>query len=257
MSLAGLLLASVATAQCGGAPGAPTPATTPAPVVVAPAPAAAAVATLSSITFSTATVVGGNFVVGTATLTAAAPSGGASVSLTGGNDASVPTTVLVSAGSTSATFTVMTRTVAVTVSDTITGSYGGASVSAVLSVTRTTIPIASFGIAGTTESDTCSLADAGRTLVCTFDGSTSSAPGTIVAWDWTFTGAASFAQTTVGAVLTRPATDCSLLPSPALAHEHDWFPLIVTLAVHDSLGNVSEVASNRSARVFPSGTCGF
>jgi hypothetical protein len=249
-----MLLASIAVARCGGSPSSPTAAPA-APVVMVP-PAVAA-STLSSISLSTATVVGGNFVIGTATLTAAAPSAGASVLLTGGNDATVPATVLVAAGATSVTFTVSTRTVAVTVSNTITGSYGGASASAVLSVTRPTVAIASFGVAGTTETDTCSMANGGATLACTFDGSTSSAPGTIVAWDWTFAASATFAQTTNGAVLTRPATDCSLLPSPALAHEHDWFPLTVTLIVHDSLGNVSALASNRSARVFPVGTCGF
>jgi len=249
------VVGTMALAQCGGSPSAPT-AAAPTPVVVPPAPAAAA-AVLSSISFSTATVVGGNIVVGTATLTAAAPAGGASVSLTGGSDAAVPATVLVAAGSTSATFSVSTRTVSATVSNTITGSYGGASASAVLSVTRTIVAIASFGVTGTTESDTCSMSNGGATLACTFDGSTSSAPGTIVSWEWTFSGAATFAQTTTSAVLTRPATDCSLLPSAALPHEHDWFPLTVTLVVHDSLGNVSARATNGGARVFPAGTCGF
>jgi hypothetical protein len=202
-------------------------------------------------------VVGGNTVIGTATLTAAAPSGGASVALTGGTTATVPATVLVAAGSTSATFTVFTRSVGGTVENTISGSYGGGSASAVLSVTRTTIAIANFGVTGATESDTCSLSNGGNTLACTFDGSTSSAPGTIVAWDWTFTVSGTFVKSTTGPILTLPPTSCALLPDPALPHEHAWFPITVTLTVRDSLGNVSAQAINRGARVFPNGMCGF
>jgi hypothetical protein len=257
IALISTLLGSMALTQCGGSSTAATPVPSPAPVVVAVPPATVVAVTLSRISLSAATVVGGDSVTGTATLTAAAPTGGASVLLAAEKVSSVPATVLVPAGSTTASFTVFTRSVGGTEADTISGSYGGASASAVLSVTQPTVAVASFGVTGTTESDTCSLTNGGRTLECTFNGSTSSAPGTIVAWDWTFAGSATFTQTTTGAVLTRPATDCSLLPSPALPHDHDWFPLTVTLVVHDNLGNVSAVASNRNARVFPAGTCGF
>ena len=253
-SFCGILLSAIVSAQCGGsttAPSAPAPAV---PVIVAPAAASAA---LSSISFSVLSVVGGNSVVGTATLTAAAPVGGASVTLTGGSTTTVPATILVAAGSSSGTFTVFTRSVDGTVENTISGSYGGGSASAVLSVTRTTIAIASFGVTGATESDTCSLSNGGNALVCTFDGNTSSAPGTIVAWDWTFAVAGTFANSTTGPVLTQPPTSCTLLPDPALPHEFAWFPMTVTLTVRDSLGNVSATAINRGTRVFPNGMCGF
>jgi hypothetical protein len=215
---------------------------------------------LASISLSVSSVVGGASVIGTATLTAPAPAGGASVALTGGDAASVPAAVVVPAGSASATFAVSTRAVGGTVANTIGGAYGGASASAVLSVTPdavATVATASFGVTGATESDTCALADNGNTLNCTFNGSTSSAPGTIVAWDWTFSVAGTFAQTTSGSTLAMPATNCSLLPSPSLPHDYPWFPLVVTLTVHDSLGNVSAEASNHTARVFPNGACGF
>jgi hypothetical protein len=202
-------------------------------------------------------VVGGNAVTATATLTSAAPSEGASVALTSGSESSVPATVLVVAGSMTATFTVSTRSVADTVVNTIGGSYGGKSATAALSITRATLAVASFGVAGSTESDTCSLENDGKVLACTFDGSTSSAPGPIVAWDWTFAAAATFTASSSGPILTQPATNCSLLPDPAMPHDYAWFPLTVTLTVRDSLGNVSAQAINRSARVFPKGTCGF
>ena len=53
-----------------------------------------------------------------------------------------------------------------------------------------------------------------------------------------------------------PSVTCSLLPSPPLAAGTTWLPLIVTLKVHDSLGNTAD-AVNRGARIFPHGVCGF
>ncbi len=251
------LLGSMALTQCGGSPTAATPVPTPASAVVTVPPVTVVSVTLSRISLSATSVVGGNSVTGTATLTAPAPAGGASVLLAGESVSSVPATVMVPAGEVTETFTVATRTVSGTEVDTISGSYGGASASAVLSVTQPTVAIASFGVSGTTETDTCSLTDGGNTLACTFNGSTSSAPGTIVSWEWTFASAATFARTTTGPILTLPATDCRLLPSPSAPHEFAWFPLTVTLTVRDSLGNVSAQEVNRGARVFPSGMCGF
>src|SRR3954468_119174 len=248
--LAFTLLAAIGAAQCGGSTTAPSAPAPTIPVVVAPPPAAAIAAALSSISFSAPSVVGGNAVTGTATLTGAAPSEGASVALTGGSESSVPATVLVVPGSSSATFTVSTRSVADNVVDTIGGSYGGKPAGAAAAITRSGA-VASFGCAGATESDSCSLANDGNALACTFDGSTSSAPGSIVAWEWTFAVAGTFSKSTTGPILAQPAINCSLLPDPSLPHAYTWFPMTVTLTVRDSLGNVSAEAINRSARVFP------
>ena len=211
---------------------------------------------LASIALSTSTVTGGNAVTGTAILTAAAPAGGALVSLTGGDPLSVPVSVTVPAGSTSATFNVMTRTVSVTTDATISGTYGGGSASAVLSVARPTVAIASFGVSGPTSTETCTMADDGATLNCTFDGSTSSAPGTIVAWDWSYGLAATFTQTTSGPRLTMPAVNCGLMPAPPLPAGSPWFTMRITLRIHDSLGNTAE-ATNGDVRLMPQGVCGF
>jgi len=96
----------------------------------------AASATLSSVTVSPATAVGGNSSTGTVTLSAAAPSGGAVVTLSSSNTAvaTVPASVTVAAGSTSKTFTVTTQPVASSTPVTISGSFGGATSSAVLTV---------------------------------------------------------------------------------------------------------------------------
>jgi len=212
---------------------------------------------LASLTLAQSTVVGGDSVTATATLTGAAPAGGASVSLTGSDPASVPASVTVLTGFSSATFTVQTRAVGGTIAATVAGAYGGVSASTVLSITRPTVATASFGVTGPTESDTCVLTNAGATLNCTFNGSTSSAPGTIVAWDWSYTVGTTLSQTTSGAVLTQAAVSCSWLPSPPLAAGTTSLPLTVTLTVHDSLGNVSARAINAGARLFANGACGY
>lgn len=215
---------------------------------------------LTSISFASGTVVGGNQLTGTLTLTGAAPTGGASVTLTATDPITVPASVLVPAGATTATFSASTRAVAGTISGTVTGSYGGGSATATLSVTKPTTAIASFGVTGPTETDTCTITNGGNTLNCTLNGSTSAAPGTITAYDWTYTpaGGKTFSQTTTGAVLVQPTVNCTFLPAPPLAAgAEQWLALTVTLVVHDNLGNVSPVATDKGARVFPQGSCGF
>ena len=212
---------------------------------------------LSAISLSVPTVVGGSSAIGMAALTGPAPAGGAVVSLSSADPITVPASVTVPAGETSATFYVATRVVNGTIAGTITGSYGGASASATLSVTQPTIATANFGVSGPTESETCTLTNAGQTLGCTFNGSTSTAPGTIVAWDWSWGVASTFTQTTSGPVLTMPSIDCSLLPSPPLPAGVPWFTMIVTLKIHDDLGNVSAAAVNNGVRLLPQGSCGF
>jgi thermitase len=91
---------------------------------------------LSSLSLNPTSVVGGNSSTGTVTLTAPAPSGGFVVNLSSSNTnvATVPSTVTVPAGATSATFTVSTRAVSSATSVTITASAGGISRTATLTV---------------------------------------------------------------------------------------------------------------------------
>ncbi|HXC49975.1 MAG TPA: hypothetical protein VN634_03765 [Candidatus Limnocylindrales bacterium] len=99
---------------------------------VPPPPAAA----LSSLALSPTSVIGGGSVTGTVTLTAAAPSGGASISLASSNTslATVPPAVVVAAGATTNSFTVTTKATKKPSSVTILGSYLGVTKSAPLSV---------------------------------------------------------------------------------------------------------------------------
>jgi hypothetical protein len=152
----------------------------------------------------------------------------------------------------------MTRAVTATVAPTIRGSYGGGSASVVLSVSAPTVATASFGVTGTDTSDTCVVMNGGKNLECTFNGSTSTAPGTITAWDWTYAaGASTLSQTTTGPILTNPSISCAFLPPPPLSTGASSFPLTVTLRIHDSLGNVSGIRIDSGARVLPGGQCGF
>lgn len=91
---------------------------------------------LSALTLSASTVVGGTPVTGTVRLTSAAPAGGVVVALTSDNTvaATVPPSVTVAAGQVSATFPVTTNTVTNSQSSIIIGTAGGETRHAVLTV---------------------------------------------------------------------------------------------------------------------------
>jgi hypothetical protein len=94
--------------------------------------------TLSSLSLNPASLSAGSASSGTVTLSMPAPAGGATVSLTSSNPAvaSVAASVMVASGAVSATFPV--STVACTPgSATVSGTYGGVSKSAALTVTST------------------------------------------------------------------------------------------------------------------------
>jgi uncharacterized repeat protein (TIGR03803 family) len=93
--------------------------------------------TLSSLTLNPTSVSGGNNSTGTVTLTGPAPSGGASVSLSSSNTsvATVPSSVTVQSGQSSATFTVRTQRVSSNTNVTISATYSGTTKNATLTVT--------------------------------------------------------------------------------------------------------------------------
>jgi hypothetical protein len=212
---------------------------------------------IRSITLSASTVTGGGLVTATASLTGPAPSSGATITLTATDPITVPASVTVPAGEITAVFTAMTRPVTDTVTGTITGAYGGATTSAALAVTKVTAAIARFGVTGSTESETCRLLNSGTSIECVFDGSTSTSPGRIVEWQWTWGVSGSRSQTTATATLERPSFDCSMMPAAPLPAGTSWLALSVTLVVRDDRGNVSDPAMNRDVRLFPQGSCGY
>jgi hypothetical protein len=213
-------------------------------------------ATLSAIRVSASSVVGGSALTGTVVLSGAAPAGGALVRLSSADPVDVPDNVTVPAGASSADFAIRTRQVVAATTGTVDGSFGGVAASVAFAITVPTTATASFGVVGDSETETCSLTNGGNTLACTFDGSTSTAPGAIVAWDWSYGVAGIFSQTTPGPVLAMPAVNCSIVPAPPFPAGTAAFPLIVTLTIRDALGNVSALSIHQS-RVLPQGVCGF
>jgi len=121
-AVAGLIAISLCTYSCGGY-GGTTGSTTQ--------------ATLASLGLNPTSVTGGSPSTGTVTLNAAAPSGGAVVSLTSNNTAAatVPSSVIVAAGATSVTFQVTTMAVASSTTVTISGYYAGVTKTGSLTVT--------------------------------------------------------------------------------------------------------------------------
>jgi len=94
-----------------------------------------AVAQVQSVTLSATSASGAQSIQGTVLLTAAAPAGGAVVSLSSSSTAAtVPAIVNIPAGATSATFTVTTSAVSSTQTATITATYLGNSVTTTLSL---------------------------------------------------------------------------------------------------------------------------
>jgi len=104
--------------------------------------------TVSSVSLNPSSVTGGSSSTGTVTLSAAAPSGGISVSLSSSNTsaAQVPSIVTVASGATSANFNVTTSSVASTTSVTITASYNSSSAQATLTVNPPTSGGGDFSI---------------------------------------------------------------------------------------------------------------
>ena len=103
--------------------------------LLAPATAFAA-ASLSSVSLTPATVVQGTPSIGTVTLNAPAPTGGAAVTLTSSNAAAVVNpSVTVSQGATTAQFVVDTMAVTSSTQVTITATYNGVTISPTFTIT--------------------------------------------------------------------------------------------------------------------------
>jgi hypothetical protein len=101
--------------------------------------------TLSSITLNPTSVTGGTSSTGTVTLSGAAPSGGVVVYLSSSaSAATVPSSVAVAAGATSAAFTVATSAVTASTPAAITASYAGATKTDTLTVTPSGTPAGTY-----------------------------------------------------------------------------------------------------------------
>jgi len=224
------------------------------------------VPTLVSVSLSSGSVQGGNGVTGTVTLSGNAPNGGLAVTLSSNNAAAgVPGSLTVSAGQSSATFTINTTVVGSATGVTISASFSGVTQTATLNVTPATAaaPVASFtvraNVGGT--ANECKFLGPPATLDCTFDASAS-------------TNAASyFWRYSVGGNRIDPAAQSSPVfrnPSTTIAGNNcglfngqtggvpTSLNMIVTLTVRSAAGVDSAPSQNNNVKVLPSGTnCGF
>jgi len=115
---------------------------------------AVATAALGAVSASPNPVTGGQAATGTVTLTAAAPSGGALVALRSASSAfTVPASVRVPQGATSATFAIATKVSATSASGTLSATYAGVTRTRTLTVNATPLTL-SIGNASVTEGDT-------------------------------------------------------------------------------------------------------
>jgi hypothetical protein len=101
-----------------------------------PPPPPSSTPTLSKVTVNPTDVVGGTSSTGTVTLTSAAPAGGFQVALTSDNPvaATVPPSVTMAAGSTSASFTITTNPIGNPQSSLIIGTAGGITTYGIITV---------------------------------------------------------------------------------------------------------------------------
>lgn len=193
--------------------------------------------------------------MGTVTLTAAAPAGGAVVTLESGNPevARVPASVTVAAGATSAAFAVDTSTVPVQRELSIIARYAGVTRLAVLTV-RPPLLVPRFNVFSPSRgSNACSILDAAGSIDCQFETSQSS--GFIARYLWTLrVGGTETAFTTSDATYT-PSTVCAHL-SGATVDSDGNVPMTVTLVLEDRGGNRSN-NSSVSVVVWPQGRCGY
>ena len=112
-----------------------------------PTPPPPVVISLKDVSLSAAAVTGGNPVSGSVSLTGPAPAGGVVVSLSSDNAAvSLPASVTVIAGQTSATFTATTRTVSARTAVVITAKAGAESKTATLAVNPPPGIVGPFGM---------------------------------------------------------------------------------------------------------------
>lgn len=98
-------------------------------------PSAGASPALSGLAVSPSTIIGGQSATGSVGLTAAAPAGGATITLSSANPAViVPSGITIPAGAASANFNVATQTVALTATGNVSASFSGVTRSATVTV---------------------------------------------------------------------------------------------------------------------------
>jgi len=165
--------------------------------------------TVTSLSVTPASVQGGTGVQGTVTLSAGAPSGGSAVALTSNNAAAtVPGSVTVAGGQSSATFSITTAAVSSNQAVTITASLNGSTQNTTLTVTAIPLPTASFTVSGPQGNNRCKFFATNFTLDCTFDGTASTGSPTTYMWTYTI------GSNTLSPTSNPPTANASRIQNP-------------------------------------------
>jgi hypothetical protein len=242
-------LLGVAACGGGGSQTGPTPPPTPTGV------------TLTSLTLNPSTATGCTPSQITATLSGAAPAGGATVTLTSGNTTAVtvPASIAIAAGATSGTATATPATVTAATAVSISGALvasAGTSASTQSASLNLGPPIANFSVSGTARgSNACQLLNPGGQVDCTFNGAASTGASR---WSWTWLVGPNQGTGESTSPTFQPTTGCGLFANaPVMGTTGNTFlQMIVRLTVLDATSARSCVTQNVDVRVFSNGNCG-
>ena len=196
--------------------------------------------------------------IGSVTLTAAAPAGGAVIRLESSNTdvAKVPATITVPAGSTTANFVVDTSTVPTRTTVTLFANYAGLQRTTTLAVTLPT-PRASFTVTSPERgTDACVLINNGAQLDCRLNGSASE--GRITRWIWTLEVKEKIRGDKPEPSFADIDSTCAFIAgSTALTDSNgNYLNMSVTLEVEDRDGTRSS-PTTRTVKLYTSSACGF
>jgi hypothetical protein len=201
-------------------------------------------------------VAGQSQPVGTVTLTAPAPTGGAVVRLESSNGiAKVPASVTVPAGQTTATFVVDTGTVDARIDLTISATY--------LDVTRTVQlsvllprPRASFTVTSPAfGQDVCVLIEKGLELDCRLDGKGSD--GRLVRWSWLLEARDKIRTERSDPVFAEIDTTCRFVEGASTGTDSNgiYVDMKIQLEVTDKEGDQN--TAERLVKLYTNNNCGF
>ena len=220
-------------------------------------------ASLSAVSLSQSSVNSQGQPTGTVSLTAAAPGGGAIVTLASSNPGlvQVPASLTVPAGSMSANFTVGTSTTSTPSSATISASYGGTTRTTALSVLPPALTAVYSVSSPQKGADACVLGpDDSDQMDCVLDARGST--GFIDRWTWRYwtVEASPLGHTTTDSQTKPSLTNrCTFFQNSGTAIDaqgNRYIQMTVELVVQDRLGSRSGPVQ-RAIRMYPNRLCGY
>jgi hypothetical protein len=213
-------------------------------------------AALDSLVVDSASVEGQSSPTGTITLTANAPTGGATVKLDTNlaDVAKVPSSVTVPAGQKTATFKIDTATVPADTQVLIQANYLGVAKSFTLTV-RSPELLPKFTVSSPSKgNNACSIVDASGAIDCVFDATASS--GFISNYRYTLRVQSKETVFNGGGTFT-PITECSMISEAGNLDQNGTFTLFISLVVEDRAGKRSANNAQQQVAITANGRCGY